>query len=120
MVIDKILIPHIILNCDRLQVCLILNINNVFIDIIMYLKHFFNLGHTCNYVWMDNDIKSSRQAFLGGLSSGLKNPQKGKRLIITHIGNEDGFLEGADWVFEAKKSDGDYHGEMDAHNFEKW
>ncbi|XP_048488380.1 uncharacterized protein LOC125491162 isoform X2 [Plutella xylostella] len=88
---------------------------------IYYLDEtWLNEGHTCNYVWMDNDIKSSRQAFLGGLSSGLKNPQKGKRLIITHIGNEDGFLEGADWVFEAKKSDGDYHGEMDAHNFEKW
>ncbi|KAI8421740.1 hypothetical protein MSG28_002580 [Choristoneura fumiferana] len=69
---------------------------------------------------MDNDIKSSKQAFLRGLSSGLKNPQKGRRLIITHVGNEDGFVEGGEWIFEAKKTEGDYHGEMDAHNFEKW
>ncbi|XP_023937205.1 uncharacterized protein LOC112045306 isoform X2 [Bicyclus anynana] len=79
-----------------------------------------NEGHTSNYVWNDLDIKSSRQAFLNGLSTGLKNPQKGKRLIITHIGSSEGFLEGGQWIFEAKKGDGDYHGEMDAHNFEKW
>ncbi|KAL4709218.1 hypothetical protein ACJJTC_010518 [Scirpophaga incertulas] len=61
-------------------------------------------GHTSNYVWMDKDIQSCRQAFLSGLSTGLKNPQKGKRLIITHIGSDDGFLEGAEWIFEAKKN----------------
>lgn len=82
----------------------------------------FFSGHTTNYVWLDQDIESSRQAFLNGLSTGPKNPQKGKRLIITHIGSEDGFLEGGEWIFEAKKTDaeGDYHGEMDSHNFEKW
>lgn len=69
---------------------------------------------------MDSDIVSSRQAFLRGLTTGLKNPSKGRRLIVTHIGSNEGFLEDALWVFEAKKDDGDYHGEMDAHNFEKW
>ncbi|CAH2086109.1 unnamed protein product [Euphydryas editha] len=51
-----------------------------------------------------------------------ENPQKGKRLIVVHIGSEDSFLEGVDLIFEAKKTDreGDYHSEMDAHNFEKW
>ncbi|XP_049883814.1 uncharacterized protein LOC126379181 [Pectinophora gossypiella] len=88
---------------------------------IYYLDEtWVNEGHTVDHVWMDDDIKSSRDAFLRGLSTGLKNPAKGRRLIVTHIGNENGFLEGADWVFEAKKSDGDYHGEMDSHNFEKW
>nr|CAH7764962.1 unnamed protein product [Callosobruchus chinensis] len=33
-----------------------------------------NAGHTQGKVWMDRSIKSSRQAFLGGLSTGLKNP----------------------------------------------
>ncbi|CAH2085192.1 unnamed protein product [Euphydryas editha] len=79
-----------------------------------------NEGHTSNYVWNDLNITSSRQAFLNGLSTGLKNPHKGKRLIIAHIGSVDGFLKDAEWIFEAKKHDGDYHDEMDAHNFEKW
>lgn len=52
-----------------------------------------NAGHSCNYVWIDNDVKGSRNAFLRGPSTGLKNRQKGKRLIITHIGSEDRFIE---------------------------
>lgn len=44
---------------------------------------------------------------------------KGKRLIITHIGSEEGFVEGALNVFESKKQ-GDYHQEMNAENFEDW
>lgn len=88
---------------------------------VFYLDEtWLNEGHTSSYVWVDNDIQSSKDAFLRGLSTGLKNPQKGKRLIITHIGNEDGFIDGAEWVFEAKKESGDYHSEMDAHNYEKW
>lgn len=44
---------------------------------------------------------------------------KGKRLIITHIGSEDGFVEGGLHVFESKKQ-GDYHKEMNAEVFENW
>ncbi|XP_049868863.1 uncharacterized protein LOC126368757 [Pectinophora gossypiella] len=81
-----------------------------------------NEGHTSSYVWMDNDIESSRQAFLNGLSRGLKNPNEGRRLIVTHIGSNEGFLEDGELIFQAKKTDAEnnYHGEMDAHNFEKW
>lgn len=57
---------------------------------------------------------------MSGLSPGLKNPSgKGKRLIITHIGSETGFVEGGLWVFESKKG-GDYHEEMNSDSFEKW
>lgn len=49
------------------------------------------------------------------LSTGLKNPQKGK-----DVGRSNVFLDEVLWVFKAKKSDGYYHGEMDAHNFEHW
>lgn len=44
---------------------------------------------------------------------------KGKRLIITHIGSEDGFVEGGLHVFESKKQ-GDYHQDMNAEVFENW
>ncbi|CAH2102128.1 unnamed protein product [Euphydryas editha] len=79
-----------------------------------------NSGHTVNKTWVDPTVKSKRQAFLDGLSTGAKNPtSKGRRLCVVHIGNEDGFVEGASWIFESKSS-GDYHESMDALNFEKW
>lgn len=69
---------------------------------------------------MDPTVTSKRQAFLDGLSTGAKNPtSKGRRLIVVHIGNEDGLVEGASWIFESKGS-GDYHESMDAVHFEKW
>ncbi|CAH2013297.1 unnamed protein product [Acanthoscelides obtectus] len=67
-----------------------------------------NAGHTTN-----------------GLSTGLKNPAvlrfpgKGKRLIICHIGSEDGFVVDGLWCFESKKT-GDYHEEMNGESFEQW
>ncbi|XP_061705341.1 uncharacterized protein LOC133516402 [Cydia pomonella] len=60
-----------------------------------------NEGHTQSKVWQDTQIQSSRQAFMEGLSTGLRAPSgKGRRLIISHIGSEDGFLEGGLLLFE--------------------
>lgn len=79
-----------------------------------------NEGHTVKKVWQDLSITSSRQAFLDGFSTGLKDPSsRGRRLIITHIGSDCGFLEGGLLLFESKKT-GDYHEEMNADTFEKW
>ncbi|KAJ8915262.1 hypothetical protein NQ315_014769 [Exocentrus adspersus] len=88
---------------------------------IYYLDEtWLNEGHTKGKVWVDNNIKSKREAFIEGLSTGLKNPSgKGKRLIILHAGSEEGFVEDSLLVFEGKKS-GDYHEEMNANVFEKW
>lgn len=44
---------------------------------------------------------------------------KGKRLIITHIGSEDGFVNGGLLMFLSKKQ-GDYHQDMNAQVFENW
>ncbi|KAL3279003.1 hypothetical protein HHI36_016519 [Cryptolaemus montrouzieri] len=77
-----------------------------------------NAGHTKSSIWVDASIKTARQAFQEGLSTGLKNPTgKGKRLIVCNIGSE--FVPDALWSFESKKS-GDYHEEMDGPNFEEW
>lgn len=60
-----------------------------------------NEGHTVNTVWQDNNITNRRQAFLDGFSTGLKAPSgKGRRLIITHIGSESGFVDGGLLAFE--------------------
>ncbi|XP_074027309.1 uncharacterized protein [Leptinotarsa decemlineata] len=79
-----------------------------------------NAGHTTPKVWVDESVTSSRRAFLDGLSTGLTNPSgKGKRLIICHIGNENGFVAEGLWCFESKKT-GDYHEEMNSGSFEQW
>ncbi|XP_047998733.1 uncharacterized protein LOC125236081 [Leguminivora glycinivorella] len=80
-----------------------------------------NEGHTVNKVWQDPKVLSSRQAFLEGLTTGLKAPSgKGRRLIISHIGSEEGFVENGLLLFESKKNTQDYHKEMNAQHFEEW
>ncbi|XP_044760399.1 uncharacterized protein LOC123317852 [Coccinella septempunctata] len=88
---------------------------------IYYLDEtWINAGHTKNIIWVDESIKSCRQARREGLSTGLKNPSgKGRRLIICHIGGQNGFVENGLWFFESNKS-GDYHEEMNGESFEKW
>ncbi|KAJ8919255.1 hypothetical protein NQ315_003838 [Exocentrus adspersus] len=85
---------------------------------IYYLDEtWVNEGHSKEKVWVDNSITSRRDAFIQGLSTGLKNPSgKGKLL---HAGSENGFVNDALLLFEGKKS-GDYHEEMNANVFENW
>ncbi|XP_050504984.1 uncharacterized protein LOC126883468 [Diabrotica virgifera virgifera] len=88
---------------------------------IYYLDEtWVNEGHTKEKVWVDTDIKNRRQAFIEGLSTGLKNPSgKGKRLIVLHIGSELGFVNEGLLLFEGRKTE-DYHEEMNASVFENW
>lgn len=77
-------------------------------------------GHTTGKTWVDRTVKSSRDAFLRGLSSGIEHPTgKGNRLIIVHIGSDTGFLDDGLYVFEASKS-ADYHAEMTGEVFKDW
>lgn len=64
-----------------------------------------NAGHTKEYVWQDTTVKSSQDAFLKGLTTGLAAPSgKGARLILVHAGSSaTGFIEGAADYFRAKK-----------------
>ncbi|KAL4153157.1 hypothetical protein QTP88_000990 [Uroleucon formosanum] len=80
-----------------------------------------NAGETCSKVWIDKTIKSLRDAFLKGLSTGPKNPTgKGKRLIVAHIGSTDGFVDGGLLCFESKKNTSDYHNEMNGDTIYDW
>ena len=61
--------------------------------------------------WQDDSVKS------------LQQPTKtsdGKRYIIVHAGTENGFLEGASFIFGTKNKSLDYHDNMNAELFEKW
>ena len=76
---------------------------------IYYLNETWNNeGYTTSQIWIDPEVKSKKQAFLSGLSTGLKTPAGKLRLIVLHIGSEDGFLEGGLLLFLSKKTD-DYH-----------
>lgn len=78
-----------------------------------------NEGHSVTQFWQDRNVKSVRQAHMEDWSTGLKMPTgKGKRLIITHIGSDSGFVEDGLLSFVSKKS-GDYHEDMNADVFEK-
>lgn len=63
-----------------------------------------NAGDCTSKTWVDTTVRSHRDAFLKGLSTGAVNPSgKGKRLIELHIGSEDGFLPEGLLCFESKK-----------------
>lgn len=88
---------------------------------IFYLDEtWVNAGHTLSTVWTDTTVASHHDAFMRGLTTGLKQPSgKGQRLIVTHIGSEDGFVSGCLDIFRGTKT-GDYHEEMDGTRFERW
>ncbi|XP_040078591.2 uncharacterized protein LOC120850213 [Ixodes scapularis] len=88
---------------------------------IFYLDEtWVTAGHTVSTVWVDCTVTSSHDAFMRGLTTGLKQPSgKGQRLIVTHIGCEDGFVAGCLDVFRGVKT-GDYHEEMNGTRFETW
>lgn len=79
-----------------------------------------NAGDCTSKTWIDKTIKSPRDAFLQGLTTGSQNPSgKGKRLIVLHIGSKDGFVPGGLLSFESKKTT-DYHEEMNGETFYNW
>lgn len=62
-------------------------------------------GQRKSKVWQVTTIKSSQQALLSGLSTGLPS-RKDSRLIIIHAGHHDGFIQ--------------YACEMNGESHEKW
>ncbi|CAI6371101.1 unnamed protein product [Macrosiphum euphorbiae] len=89
---------------------------------IYYLDEtWVNAGDCNDRIWQDNTVTSHRDAFLSGLSTGAPNPTaKGKRLIVVHIGSNEGFVDGGLLVFESKKGSSDYHEEMNGDVFFDW
>ncbi|CAI6377542.1 unnamed protein product [Macrosiphum euphorbiae] len=76
-----------------------------------------NAGDCTSKTWVDTTVRSHRDAFL----KGAVNPSgKGKRLIVLHIGSEDGFVPGGLLCFESKKNTSDYHDEMNGDTFREW
>jgi len=80
-----------------------------------------NAGDCTQKTWVDNTVKSSRDTFLKGLTCGVAIPNgKGKRIIVVHIGSDEGFVPGGLLSFESKKNTHDYHDEMNGNTFFDW
>ncbi|XP_033212474.1 uncharacterized protein LOC117170062 [Belonocnema kinseyi] len=80
-----------------------------------------NAGDVRVKAWHDEIIKSGRDAYIRGLTTGPANPSgKGKRLIVLHIGSQEGFVEGGLLCFESKKNSSDYQDEMNGDTFREW
>ena len=68
-----------------------------------------------------DSIKGIRQAFMEGLTTGLKAPvSRGPRFALVHAGSEDGFINGTELNFLCKKNTANEHEEMDGETYEKW
>ena len=69
-----------------------------------------NAHHGRDTMWVDVDGEA-----------GWKRPSgKGGRLIVLHAGTAKGWVDGAELVFHAKSSTGDYHNEMNIDHFMEW
>lgn len=80
-----------------------------------------NTSNVPNKIRVDKTIRSNKDASLSGLSSGGANPSgKSKRLIVFHIGSENGFVPGGLLSFESKKNTVDYHDEINVGTFFDW
>lgn len=80
-------------------------------DIHFLDESYINAHHTCDSEWQSDTKKRA-------IPTG-----KGKRIIIAHIGSYNkGLLENGQLIFESKSKDenGDYHKDMDSHEFENW
>ena len=71
---------------------------------------YVNRNHSCRFTWYLED-----DGPLVNKPSGV-----GPRLIVVDAVTENGWVEGARLVFEAKKRTGDYHGQMNWENFSRW
>ena len=84
---------------------------------VVYLDETWANSH-CSHerLWVESDDKVQ-----GGTKGEIrKTSGKGTCLIILHAGSENGWIDGADLVFQSKKATGDYHDEMNSDNFEEW
>lgn len=88
---------------------------------IYYLDEMWVNSEVTSIQCSDITVRSSRDAFSQGLLTGAVNPTGiGKRLIVGHIGSNDGFVPGALLCFESKNNTHHYYDEIDGDCFRDW
>jgi hypothetical protein len=82
---------------------------------LVQIKRFREEGKEIFYVdesWIDSNITFSKR-WQGETEFGIqKNYNVGNRLILLHVGSENGFLHNAMLVYKAGAATGNYHGQM--------
>lgn len=90
------------------------------------LDKYRNTGYRIVYLdetWFDtHEVASKGWMDRSGNCVAEMPPSRGKRLIILHVGGEDGFVENGLLISakDIKSSCADYHQDMDSELFEKW
>ncbi|KAJ4425607.1 hypothetical protein ANN_27803 [Periplaneta americana] len=80
-------------------------------------KEIFYLDET----WVDNNLTLNRcWQKKGDIEGVMATGNAGNRHIIAHVGSEKGFLADDLLMYKAGAAKGDYHGQMNSDNFEKW
>lgn len=87
------------------------------------LKSLRDEGRTIYYLdetWVDSNLTFRKCWQAQGVRGILSNSSSSSRLIVVSIGSIEGFVPGATLVFKSGTTSGDYHGQMNGKNFEKW
>ncbi|KAL6421194.1 hypothetical protein ACFW04_013747 [Cataglyphis niger] len=71
-----------------------------------YLRTWINASDVRNKVWMNKTVKSKKDVFLRGLTTGTANAA--------------GFVSGGFLCFKSKKHTSDYYDEMNGNSFHEW
>ena len=86
-------------------------------------KELLEAGFKLVYIdetWIDTAY-CAKSCWQGPTTSGVIAPcNRGQRLIVVHAGCRDGFIPGAQLIYKASSSSGDYHSQMDGGNFTRW
>lgn len=70
--------------------------------------------------WVDSNLTFNKCWQRKDTVGVLKNNSSSNRLILVHAGSRNGFVPNALLIFKAGKVTGDYHGQMNSQNFDKW
>lgn len=73
-------------------------------------ESYVNKNHSNDFIWFSEEDGPLVQKPTG----------KGERLIIMNAITKDGWVPGAKNVFKSTRKTGDYHGQMNAEQFQKW
>lgn len=79
-------------------------------------KKIFYLDET----WIDSNLTFQKCWQSVDENGVLPDLNPSNRVIVVDIGSDDGFLQGGRLIYKANSVKGDYHGQMNSVNFEKW
>ncbi|XP_035218015.1 uncharacterized protein LOC118191329 [Stegodyphus dumicola] len=70
--------------------------------------------------WIDSNLTFKKCWQHDTVLGAQINVSSKNRLIVVHAGSSAGFIPGAQLIYKASAQSGDYHGQMNYGNFEKW